>query len=391
MSLMDAFYYYINMTSTHQYKCDVIVTYCWNRVGYNILKNLSSHGLSVWAADTSKRNICSMSRYCSGSFTYPDPFTQEDEFITCLVSKVNQLKPKVLLPTHDESIVIMRNRNKFPENLIIPYENEEKLQMLANKAKATELARQIGVPIPKVFVSVKEITNYPVVFKMTMGNSAKGVFFPKNERELADLQEKHKDEESLVEEWIGGTDYSVDCVRWHGFWQSSVYHALVTKTDGGGTTTQREIVSLPILEEYAHKLLNDVDFHGVCGLDFRYDSITGKAAFIEVNVRFTGGLATPIAAGFEIPWIIYNLAVDGQYKTPISIRIGTRTKWILGDVITVVGRLLKLKWSPNEMRQVFKFKGFDAYDDYDKTDRKAIFGEMSYYLAKLIKNGKLNP
>ena len=57
----------------------------------------------------------------------------------------------------------------------------------------------------------------------------------------------------------------------------------------------------------------------------------------------------------------------------------------------MVGRLLKLKWSPNEMRQVFKFKGFDAYDDYDKTDRKAIFGEMSYYLAKLIKNGKLNP
>lgn len=372
-------------------RCDVIVTYCWNRVGYNIIKNLSAHGLSVCAADTSKYNICSMSKYCAGSFTYPDPFTQEDEFIECLVSKVNRLRPKVLLPTHDESVVIMRNRNKFPEDLIIPYENAKNLLKLANKSKSTELARQVGVPTPNVFASVKDIIHYPVVFKTAMGNSAKGVFYPKNENELTELQKKHSDDETLIEEWIGGADYSVDCVRWDNFWQSSVYRALVTKTDGGGTTTQREIVSLPILEEYAHKLLEYTDFHGVCGLDFRYDSRTGKAAFIEVNARFTGGLATPITAGFEIPWVIYTLAVTGQYKTPISIRIGTKTKWILGDVITLVGRLLKMKWNHHEISQVFKFKGFDAFDDYDKTDRKAILGEMSYYFIKLIKNGKLNP
>lgn len=372
-------------------KCDVIVTYCWNRVGYNILKNLSAHRLSVWAADTSKHNICSMSRYCAGSFTYPDPFAKEDEFIDCLVNKVNQLKPEVLLPTHDESVVIMRNRSRFPEGLIIPYENAEKLLMLANKAKATELAGKAGVPTPKVFVSAKDITDYPVVFKTAIGNSAKGVFFPKNETELTELREKYMGCEALVEEWIGGTDYSVDCVRWNGFWQASVYHALVTKTDGGGTTTQREIVSLPILEEYARKLLDYVDFHGVCGLDFRYDPGNGRAAFIEVNARFTGGLATPIAAGFEIPWIVYKLATEGQYEDSIAVKAGTKTKWILGDVITLVGRMVKLKWNPREMRQVFTFKGFDAFDDYDPKDPKAILGEMSYYLGKLIKNGKLNP
>ena len=49
-------------------KCDIIVTYCWNRVGYNILRSLTSHGLSVWAADTSKKNICSRSKFCAGSF-----------------------------------------------------------------------------------------------------------------------------------------------------------------------------------------------------------------------------------------------------------------------------------------------------------------------------------
>lgn len=372
-------------------QCDVILTYCWNRVGYTILKSLHQKGLKVWAADTSKRNICSMSKFCTGSFTYPDPFTEEDAFIQVLKDKVAELRPRVLMPTHDESVVIMRHRDEFPADLIIPYEGEEKLLLLANKAKSTELARKAGVPVPEVYKSIDEVKSYPVVFKTVIGNSAKGVFFPKDREELVKLMDKHKEEETLLEEWIGGTDYSVDCVRWDGFCKTSVYHALVTKTDGGGTTTQREIVYMPQLEAAALKLMDAVDFHGVCGLDFRYDAENNKIAYIETNARFTGGLATPVAAGFDIPWIVYKLATEGKYTEPINVRIGTRTKWILGDIITLVGRILKFKWNLSELRRVFSFSGFDAYDDFCKDDKRAILGEFSYYFGKLLKNGKLNP
>lgn len=372
-------------------QCDVILTYCWNRVGYTILKSLHQKGLKVWAADTSKRNICSMSKFCMGSFTYPDPFTEEDAFIQVLKDKVAELRPRVLMPTHDESVVIMRHRDEFPVDLIIPYEGEEKLLLLANKAKSTEIARKAGVPVPEVYKSIDEVKSYPVVFKTVIGNSAKGVFFPKDREELVKLMDKHKDEETLLEEWIGGTDYSVDCVRWDGFCKTSVYHALVTKTDGGGTTTQREIVYMPQLEAAALKLMDAVDFHGVCGLDFRYDAENNKIAYIETNARFTGGLATPVAAGFDIPWIVYKLATEGKYTEPINVRIGTRTKWILGDIITLVGRILKFKWNISELRRVFSFSGFDAYDDFCKDDKRAILGEFSYYFGKLLKNGKLNP
>lgn len=372
-------------------RCDVILTYCWNRVGYTILKSLHQKGLKVWAADTSKRNICSMSKFCTGSFTYPDPFTEEDAFIQVLKDKVAELRPRVLMPTHDESVVIMRHRDEFPADLIIPYEGEEKLLLLANKAKSTELARKAGVPVPEVYKSIDEVKSYPVVFKTVIGNSAKGVFFPKDREELVKLMDEHKNEETLLEEWIGGTDYSVDCVRWDGFCKTSVYHALVTKTDGGGTTTQREIVNMPQLEAAALKLMDAVDFHGVCGLDFRYDAENNKIAYIETNARFTGGLATPVAAGFDIPWIVYKLATEGKYTEPINVRIGTRTKWILGDIITLVGRILKFKWNLSELRRVFSFSGFDAYDDFCKDDKRAILGEFSYYFGKLLKNGKLNP
>ena len=380
-------------------KCDVILTYCWNRVGYTILRSLSEKGLKVWAADTSKRNICSMSKFCAGSFIYPDPFTEEEAFIRVLKEKVTELKPRVLMPTHDESVVIMRHREEFPKDLVIPYESEEILLNLANKAWATNKAEEAGCPIPKVYKTADEVENFPVVFKTVIGNSAKGVYFPKSKEELLGLMhETHtnvfsngEDTEMLLQEWIGGTDYSVDCVRWEGFWKASVYHALVTKTDGGGTTTQREIVSAPELERYAKMLLDAVDFHGVCGLDFRYDPETGKAAFIEVNARFTGGLATPVAAGFNIPWAVYKLSTEGKYDEPCDARIGTKTKWILGDVITLVGRIVKFKFNGKELRQVARFHGFDAFDDFRWDDKFAILGEMGYYLGKLVKSGKLNP
>ena len=372
-------------------KCDVIVTYCWNRVGYNILRSLSAKGLNVWVADTSKTNICSKSKFCSGFFTYPDPFTQEREFVSCLKDKIKELKPTMLLPTHDESQVIMRYRDEFPKELIIPYLDEQSLVNLSDKAWATKKAAECGVPIPKVYENWIDVEEFPCVFKTAIGNSSKTVFFPNSKDELEKLVKKYIGVETLIEEKVGGTDYSVDCVRWDGFFKASTYHALVTKTDGGGTTTQREIVAVPELEKYAKTLLDYVNFKGVCGLDFRYELSSKRLAFIEVNARFTGGLATPIAAGFDIPWVVYSLATTGRFSGPIELKEGTRTKWILGDVIAIVGRLLSLKINRKEWKQTLSFKGFDAYDDYRSDDRRAIIGEMSYYLGKLLKNGKLNP
>lgn len=371
--------------------CDVIVTYCWNRVGYNILRSLSAQGLKVWVADTSAHNICSMSKFCTGSFTYPDPFTQEQEFIRCLLEKVDELKPKVLLPTHDEGIIIARNRHLFPSDLIIPVESAEKMLTLSNKKTATGLAEEAGVPVPEVYESVADVKTYPVVFKTTIGNSAKGVFFPKSEEELKQLQQQYSTKETLLEEWIGGGDVCVDCVRYGDYFQASVYKALVTKTDGGGTTTQREIISMPRLVEYARKFLDYVDYNGVCGLDFRVDAERDRIAFIEMNTRFTGGLATPVAAGFDIPFVLYQLATTGQFNNRQEARVGTKTKWILGDMITLTGRVLSLNFKRDELRSVGKFSGFDAFDDFRKDDKKAILGEMTYYLTKLIKNRKLNP
>lgn len=369
-------------------KCDVILTYSWNRVGYNILRSLTAKGLSVVVADTSKTNICSMSKFSMGSFTYPNPFTDEEGFINKLLEKVIELQPKVLLPIHDEAVVVAKYIDRFPKDLVIPIAPYETLCKLSDKAQATEIAKSVGVPVPQAYT--KDNVQFPAVFKSVIGNSAKDVYFPKDIEELNGLIEQYKGKKTLLQEKCSGVDHSVDCVRSGNFFYATVYRALITKTDGGGTTTQRVIVENPDLVDYAKRILDAVNYNGVCGMDFKFDCESEKSAFIEVNARYTGGLATPIAAGFDIPYIHYCLSTNTDFDKNIKVKFGTKTKWILGDIITFVGRLVKLKFNKKEFSQLFNFK-FDALDDFRKDDKKAILGEMSYYLVKLLKNRKLNP
>lgn len=370
-------------------KCDVIVTYCWNRVGYNILRSLSNQGLSVVIGDTSKWNICSLSHYAADSFIYSDPFTNEEKFISDLLEAVKKYRPRVLMPTHDEALIIAKHIKEFPSSLIFASDSYKNLITLSNKYESTIIAKSVDVPIPSIIDNIKEV-NYPIVIKTRYGNSAKGVFFPKTCEEAENILKKYDKSQVLVQDFFNGIDYSVDCIRYKDFFKASCYKAIVTKTDGGGTSTQRVMIDKPILYEYAKKILDKVNYQGVCGLDFKVNEDNNTAAFIEVNTRFTGGLATPISAGFNIPFIYYQLLINSTFNEPIHIKYGTKTKWVLGDIIALVTKILKRTLKREEAKNIFSWK-FDAYDDLYKDDIKAFGGELLYYFMKLIKNRKLNP
>lgn len=370
-------------------KCDIIVTYCWNRVGYNIIRSLFDRGLKVVVGDTSTYNICSLSKFSVDNFVYRDFIKDEQGFIEDLKSALIKYSPKVLMPTHDEALIIAKHIAELPKDVLYTMETYEKQILLSDKYKATLLADSVGVPVPHFIADIKNAI-YPIVIKTKFGNSSKGVFFPKDYEEAKKLLLKFNKKDILVEDFFSGRDYSVDCVRYDSFFQACTYRALVTKTDGGGTTTQRILVEKPELELYSKLILDKVDYRGVCGIDFKVNEQTNDAVFIEVNPRFTGGLATPMAGGFDIPYILYSLFTTGKYSKTISPRMGVKTKWILGDIITLIGKIIRCSLTFKEFRQILSWN-FNAFDDYRREDKKAILGEFLYYFIKLVKNKKLNP
>ena len=87
---------------------------------------------------------------------------------------------------------------------------------------------------------------------------------------------------------------------------------------------------------------------------------------------------------------MYSLFTTGKYEQPINLKVGTKTKWILGDVIALVSKIVQRTLTKKEFKQIRSWD-FDAFDDFRKDDKRAILGECRYYLNKLIKNKKLNP
>ena len=82
---------------------------------------------------------------------------------------------------------------------------------------------------------------------------------------------------------------------------------------------------------------------------------------------------------------------SGYYKDSCDAIVSVKTKWILGDIITLVGRIINLNFQKKEMTQIAKFRGFNGYDDFQINDTRAFLGEIIYYFSKLLKNRKLNP
>lgn len=199
-------------------------------------------------------------------------------------------------------------RDRFP-GICIPLDDEKKILLLDNKASCCDLVAELEIPQPRRFASPDEVGCYPAVFKRPFGQGGDSVYFPRSAEALQHLLGNSS--EYIISELIEGYDECVDALRWGDYFFAASYRVLESR--GKGVSTKRESISAPLLEGYARKILDAIDFQGVCGFDFRIDAATGKAYFLECNPRFSGGLETTIASGFDLPYTYYRLASSGKY------------------------------------------------------------------------------
>jgi predicted ATP-grasp superfamily ATP-dependent carboligase len=86
----------------------------------------------------------------------------------------------------------------------------------------------------------------------------------------------------------------------------------------------------PELLQGSERLLAELAFTGVAMVEFRR-SPGGAAFLMEVNPRLWGSLQLAIDAGLDFPSLL--VALHQGVKLPaVQARLGTRTRWLLGDV-----------------------------------------------------------
>lgn len=236
---------------------------------------------------------------------------------------LSEFNPRAIFPIGCAT-ALSKLKPSVPDGIAVPVDTEDKMLLLDSKVRTSALAAELGIRQPLIYESIPEEDAFPLIFKRDVSFGGQGVYWPRSSAALLNLIEhQRKGEPYLIEEYVPGEDYSVDVIRWDSFFKASCYKTL--SQQGKGPSRTRISVANPELEDIARLILDHLDFKGVCGLDFRI-SPDGEAYFLECNPRFTGGLESSIAAGFDIPYILWQLSTGEKLDADrITVKEGIIT------------------------------------------------------------------
>jgi carbamoyl-phosphate synthase large subunit len=238
------------------------------------------------------------------------PPVNDPEFWPLVDELIEELEISAILPVRDAELALWAKRHEegslAAKVLTSPAAT---LTTCFDKWELIDVARSAGVESPKTVLAVPdelsdESFSLPVVLKPRRGAGARGVRVVESvvllEAELVDRADRG--EESLVQECVHGEEYTVDAyVDRKGKLAAAVVRRRVSvragQSDVGETIKDPELVALTLA------LTENLPFRGAINLQFirGFEGNGGSTPLlIDVNPRFSGGIAITRAAGVDL-------------------------------------------------------------------------------------------
>ncbi|MCP4262380.1 MAG: ATP-grasp domain-containing protein [Planctomycetes bacterium] len=312
-------------------------------------RSLGQRGVEVITGDEYAMTAASFSRYSIAEFRYPNPSIESEAFLDVLEKAVIENKPEdeatpyVLLPIHKETYLIARHRERFEPHISVPIPQIEHIEQVHNKGTLAAYAIKRGLPTPRTWIpenlehfkSIASKVELPAFVKLRESASGVGIRKVKTLNELKatfeEFIERFKLKESdypIIQQGVPGNDYCVTTLFDHGKMVASMtYRGLRAFPAERGATVMRETVEAPEMEKIAAELMGSIGWHGVAELDFRWEGTSEtQPQLIEVNPRFFGGLIQSVESGWDYPWLLFQLAVEGHIEPVKETRTDVRTE-----------------------------------------------------------------
>jgi len=331
----------------------VIVTDGNERAALAVTRSLGQHGLSVYVGAETVTSLSGVSRYCSQSFVYPSPWSHPQEYVSCLIEAVRRWQVTVIIPMTDVAVeLIGEHAEQLRAEVVIPMPSLSQYHKLSDKYQLTEWAAKQGIPLPDtIFVPdgivanvIDQITAWPVVVKpgrslLEVDGEWKktSVLFAHNPHELRRLYHEvwYLSWPSLIQQRIAGEGQGVFGLFDRGKPLALFAHRrLREKPPSGGVSVLRESIPVPqAMADYAVRVAQSADWHGVAMVEFKVDTKSGIPYLMEVNGRFWGSLQLAVDAGIDFPWLLYQFATSGAIgDISHTYQPGIRSRWWLGDL-----------------------------------------------------------
>ena len=302
-----------------------------NMQALKVIRSLGRRGIRVIALADEIGRWENSSRYCETRIVGPirDNEAQLMQYLVALAKELD-CRP-VLVPLLDRDVLFMsRHWNELNENFLFLLPAPHTAADLVSKTGVRELARQAGVPQPKIYAArnLSDVQNligritYPVLIKPVFSQAwwkpeIQSIVNGKLVRVTSDAelmtiypQLAQHDSDLTIEEEIPGPDRNL--VYYVGYFDSD------SQPLGSFVGIKERVTPIHygsasyVVSKYDQRVIaQSVDFmrkvryRGHVGIEYKYDARDDSYKLIEVNVRFGlwDGLATE--CGIDFPYINY--------------------------------------------------------------------------------------
>jgi protein-tyrosine-phosphatase/predicted ATP-grasp superfamily ATP-dependent carboligase len=313
-----------------------------------VIRSLGRAGIEVHVAWFEPGAPALRSRYVARAHEIPAYRPGENEWKDALEELMRREGFDLVIPCDDQrGLPLAAHRAELERWGRISCPAPEALEVLGDKHKTSELARSLGLPVPREAIvsdrqdleALRDEFAPPLILKppssYTLANvEARGLVRRADSWEAADLllAEMLEGGPVALQEFCRGVGIGVELLLSDGAPLLAFQHVrLHEPLHGGGSSYRRGVPVSTDLLDAALKLLGALRYTGVAMVEFKRDPVTGRWVFLEVNARFWGSLPLALASGADFPLALFQLLVEGRAEPASVPRVGLCARNLRAD------------------------------------------------------------
>ena len=335
------------------------------QVGLWIVRSMARNGLTVHAIVNTKNGQSAHSRFTESAWVLenrPGSRGFEHEMKT-LVEKLDVGSIMPVSEAYHNALIDVRDRFEPAVHLFSP--SRESFDKSTDKDFMQTLCVELGVPVARgmrldqLMDKGGDELRYPLVLRTRQQNVNKAnapwkAAYARTKDELGVLFRQIEDlaDNVIVQEYHAGVEDHVQILMHDGeLVMAGDYIGEHHMPLAGGVTVQRVSCHHDDLIQDAVRLLKAIDYEGIAGVQFHYDTRNDKYIFLEINPRFSGGLPTVIMAGFEASFMLWQSHFEPEKMLECRYRVGLRSRILGGAANWLLAMMRQDELPPDQMHR----------------------------------------
>lgn len=336
------------------------VVLCLSPTGLSVARSLAPKGVTVYGIDSLRWEIGHFSRWIKRASEIRH-LPAGSALLDALVKfGQGQAQKPVVFNAGDPYIdFIADNRDALKEHFVLTDSMRPEVNSLfLNKRTFYERCLALDIDMPQTFFpateedarAVAKHIRYPAIVKPVHGHLTRSLLRGKklvevdSEGDLISwwLKIKEWGADSVLQEVIEGPESNIVVA---GLYMDRRYQcrSLMTARKirqyppvyGSGSYMESEW--LPEIADLSVSILQDLEYHGVCGTEFKWDARDQRWKLIEINCRPTLWFALTRAAGVDVVWDAYCDLTGEPNETQIGTqKNGVRWQLLVRDIASSV-------------------------------------------------------